>query len=361
MVGFTSQLNVLTSVSAFRQEGGGGGGSGGCYPGEAKIHPGLSGLTTPAGFSLIVASHELIRKGPAAAGPERNNRLRGGGSDRMSLLQCEDCDKQYPTQRGLSLHRQSAHPEEYHLANVPKERKKARWECEEMVLLARKEVEMARAAGGKVNVKQLASLIPDRTYKSIRGVRKKAAYQAIVQSLSTSDGTQDGAPSMPSEGTIMGSEAQSLSSEEWTHDWAADLIKVVKDSEIVLGELWLEDIVPGQPAVDANYEAWLPPRKRRSRGAQEPCKVPEGGRAKRRAQYARVQRCYDRDRTRCAQEVITGAWRNPPASLPMDTQEAFWRNLFETPSVPDSRSFPPVGDVHWELLIRYQRRMYQGP
>ena len=58
----------------------------------------------------------------------------------------------------------------------------------------------------------------------------------------------------------------------------------------------------------------------------------------------------DRDRTRCAQEVMTGAWREPPASLPMSTQEPFWRNLFETPSVPNSRSPPVVRQVRWELL-----------
>ena len=260
-------------------------------------------------------------------------------------------------QSGLSLHRRNAHPYEYHLANVPKERKKARWEHEEMVFLARREIEMARAAAGKVNVRELASLIPDRTYDAVKGVRRKTEYKDLLTFLSVSSvGTQDGASSMPSEETSLGSEAQSVSSEEWTQDWAADLIKAVEDSEIVLGKLRLEDIVPGQPsdwvreAVDTNYEAWLPSRKRRSHRAQEPRKVPEGARANRRAQYARVQRCYDRDRTRCAQEVIMGAWRDPPASLPMSTQEPFWHDLFEAPSVPDSRSPSPVGGECWELL-----------
>ena len=80
------------------------------------------------------------------------------------------------------------------------------------------------------------------------------------------------------------------------------------------------------------------------------CKEPEGARAKRRAQHARLQRCYDKDCTRCAQQVIAGNWREPPASLPMSVQERFWRDLFETPSVPDSRSLPVVGELHWELL-----------
>ena len=84
-------------------------------------------------------------------------------------------------------------------------------------------------------------------------------------------------------------------------------------------------------------------------GAESTCPA-EGTRAKRRAQYAREQRCYDKDRTRCAQQIIAGNWREPPASLPMSVQEPFWRDLFETPSVPDSRSLPIIGEMHWELM-----------
>ena len=65
-----------------------------------------------------------------------------------------------------------------------------------------------------------------------------------------------------------------------------------------------------------------------------------------------MQRCYDKERTRCAQQVIAGNWCKPPASLPMSVQGPFWRDLFETPPppVPDSRLLPVVGELHWELL-----------
>ena len=97
--------------------------------------------------------------------------MSGGGG----FHSCPECLRHFGSQRGLSLHRRRAHPEEYHLANVPKQRKKARWEHEEMVLLARTELEMQ--AAGQVNVKRLAEAFPDRTYESIRGVRKYAAYK----------------------------------------------------------------------------------------------------------------------------------------------------------------------------------------
>ena len=156
----------------------------------------------------------------------------------------------------------------------------------------------------------------------------------------------------------MGSETQPASLEEWTRDWASDLKKAVEESGINLDRLRLDDIEPGVPsdwvreAIDLNYEVWLPAPAEagRSQRAQAPAKEPEGDRAKRRAQYVRVQQCYDKDRTRCAQQNIAGNWCEPPASLPMSVQEPFWRDIFKTPSVSDSQSLPVVGELHWELL-----------
>ena len=170
----------------------------------------------------------------------------------------------------------------------------------------------------------------------MKGVRKRPAYKEVLKNLSTRSRTQVSASSLESEGPYLGSEAQHASSEEWTHDSAADLIRVVEESGINLDRLWLEDIEPGilsdwgRGAVDFNYEACLPvptevgPNQR----ARAPLKKPEKPHAKRRAQYAQVQWRYDMERTRCAQEVITGTSREPPASLPLSLQEPFWHNLY---------------------------------
>ena len=149
-----------------------------------------------------------------------------------------------------------------------------------------------------------------------------------------------------------------MSSEELTHDCASDLKKAVVESGINLDEFQLDDIEPGVPsdwvraAVDSNYEAWLPAptEAERSQCARASAKEPEGARANRRAQYAQVQRCYNKDRTRCAQQVIAGNWHEQPASLPMSVHEPFWRDLFETPSVSESLSLPIIGEMHWELM-----------
>ena len=66
-----------------------------------------------------------------------NKRSEGGASDEVGLTRCPECQRHFRTPRGLSIHQRNAHPEEYHLENVPKERKKARCDHEEMVLLAR--------------------------------------------------------------------------------------------------------------------------------------------------------------------------------------------------------------------------------
>lgn len=105
----------------------------------------------------------------------------------------------------------------------------------------------------------------------------------------------------------------------------------MEGSGINLDRLRLENIKPGVPsfrareAVDSDYEAWLrvPTEVRREQCAQAHVREPEGPCAKSRAQYARVQRCYDTDRTRCAQEVIAGTWHEPLASLPLFVQEPF--------------------------------------
>ena len=159
-----------------------------------------------------------------------NNRSEGGASDDVSLTRCPDCLRQFGSIRGLSQHRRRAHPEEYHLENVPKERKKARWDHEEMVLLARREIDLL-AAGGRVNVnKCLTEAFPNRTLEAIKGVRKRPAYKELLRNLISGTGTQDGASSLPSEEPSLGPEAHQASSEEWTYDWAAGLIREVEES-----------------------------------------------------------------------------------------------------------------------------------
>lgn len=73
-----------------------------------------------------------------------------------------DCSREFRKAVGLSVHHCRAHPEEYHQENVSEQRKKARWDGEEMVLLAREEL-CAEAEGVKKMNKHLHSLFPSQT------------------------------------------------------------------------------------------------------------------------------------------------------------------------------------------------------
>ena len=118
-----------------------------------------------------------------------------------------------------------------------KERKKARWDHEEMVLLARREIDLL-AARGRVNVnKCLAEAFPNGTLEAIKGVRKRPVYKELLNNLICGTGTQDGASSVPSEEPSLGSEAHQASSEEWTHDWAADHIGQSGNQRSSLGRI----------------------------------------------------------------------------------------------------------------------------
>ena len=79
------------------------------------------------------------------------------------------------------------------------------------------------------------------------------------------------------------------------------------------------------------YEAWLSSHERcalDSRPQPQRTKAQDSPRLRRRAKYAQVQREYTKNRSRCAQDVISGTWQDPPTQLPMGRQEPFWRSLF---------------------------------
>ena len=275
------------------------------------------------------------------------------------------------------------------------QRKKARWVYEEKVLLERVENNMVEL-GLTITSKTMAEHFPSRYSESIKKMQQTAEYKGILESLTGVHGTQDGpaggsASSSAGLGTQDGrveggdsSEAQAtfgattLPSLQVTREqpetrvsgpqmtdsteqcgWSDALRRALEGVHLDLGEVTIEEIVPGCPdnrvrsALDIAYEAWLPSRERHAPGSRpqpQRTEAQDRPRVRRRAQYARVRPEYTKNRSRCAQDVISGAWQDPPATLPMGTQEPFWRSLFERTSVPDNRCPQPVGPPKWELM-----------
>ena len=97
--------------------------------------------------------------------------------------------------------------------------------------------------------------------------------------------------------------------------WADKLRRALEAAYIDLGDFMLDNISPGQPddrvgeTLDDEYWRWLPPRERRQSvpPRQALQGVSDRPRVKYRAQYAWVQREYGKNRSRCAQNVISDA------------------------------------------------------
>lgn len=100
-----------------------------------------------------------------------------------SDLVCEfpGCGREFTTKTGKGLHQRRAHSDwmdaQQNTAAI-----KGRWNDEETLLLARKEVELTRHGVRFIN-QAIIDIFPGRTLEGIKGKRKQPAYKALVQEL----------------------------------------------------------------------------------------------------------------------------------------------------------------------------------
>ena len=123
-----------------------------------------------------------VRAGAAAAALTDDIQEEGAATDTGLLSICPECSRAFGSGRGLSQHRRRAHPSEYHAENVPVARMKARWDHEELLILARTENVFRRSGVRNIN-QRLVQITPGRTLDSIKGVRKSKRYQELLASL----------------------------------------------------------------------------------------------------------------------------------------------------------------------------------
>ena len=81
----------------------------------------------------------ISRMGAAAAAPTDETQEEGAAKDTGLLSVCPECSRAFGSERGLSQHRRRAHPSEYHAENMPVAKTKARWDHEELLILAHAE------------------------------------------------------------------------------------------------------------------------------------------------------------------------------------------------------------------------------
>lgn len=122
-------------------------------------------------------------RGPALRGQSASNTA---VADSAETLVCgfPGCGRPFSTKSGRGLHQRRAHPDwmdaQQNIATV-----KARWNDEETLLLARREVELTQQSVKFIN-QALLDVFPDRLLESIKGKRKQLTYKALVQEMLSS-------------------------------------------------------------------------------------------------------------------------------------------------------------------------------
>ena len=104
-----------------------------------------------------------------------------------------------------------------------------------------------------------------------------------------------------------------------------------------------------QTTIDRDLLGLLPPVEGRGHQDQPPCQEARNARARRRAQYSRIQALYRKSRRACASTVLASQWKGMTPALPLARQTAYWRPLFETPSIRDSRE-PSRARPIWDIV-----------
>ncbi|CAB4020586.1 reverse transcriptase [Paramuricea clavata] len=330
----------------------------------------------PGRTSVSDIQNDLNILGAASEAPTDTFPI-GENDNTYSIFVCQYCQKVYKTDRGLALHQRSKHDEIYHASNVRKARKKARWDDEELVLLAREEI---RLTGLKVkNIS--AELTPSHQAESVRGGAPP-------------DGVFD-------PGRSWRADDQSL---HLDHDsWIAkvrneiadfkfagldvDLIKPdclsEEDKEFINLDFdhWVEsmtahncaEVVPPGPkrrggvgtrvakapgnvshgvtregeSTTATSVGIVPPNARSNKRKKRKRPNSSWGR---RAAYKRTQDLFRKNKSRCAQDILSGSWERPRRGLPLEDQEPYWREIFEQESVQDLRTPEPFGPALWDMI-----------
>ena len=185
------------------------------------------------------------------------------------LFTCPERQRAFGSARVLSQHRHQAHPTENHAQNMPVARQKARWDHEELLILARVEIIFRRSGVRNIN-QQLVKITPGQTLEAIKGVRKSMCYQELLTSFEqretdSSELQLERTPSDPGEGApddIFNDPTPA--SPDLSVEWAGP----VRDAIYHLGVpdgIDIYAISPGKPTaqtramLDLEYAWWLPP------------------------------------------------------------------------------------------------------
>lgn len=238
------------------------------------------------------------------------------------------------------------------------ERVKRQWSAEEQRMMAREEA-LATHRGIRFMNQHLLEVVPNRTLEAIKGMRRNPQYRRLVAaaledlSATSGEGSFLSAGSSPPASPLNaipqlgspGSPPLTPSSPGWGEAYGSfagairALIPVVEairgwDSR-VLTQI-SAGVLDGQRSVD-DIDPWLagafPPTIPPTRPPRRYAVANPGSRARRRAEYARIQRLFRSNMSRVAGEILDGA---AGAQRVPDVQQmaAHWGPFFAQESAP---------------------------
>ncbi|MPC23289.1 hypothetical protein E2C01_016331 [Portunus trituberculatus] len=95
---------------------------------------------------------------------------------------CPTCSRTFANFQGRRVHEQSQHPSSFHAGEVESlktERRKARWDPEELAMMAENKAKHPRAKYINQEIKQ--HVLPHRTIEGIKGARRTESYKVQVR------------------------------------------------------------------------------------------------------------------------------------------------------------------------------------
>ena len=273
---------------------------------------------------------------------------------------CPHCGRSFASYQGRRVHERSQHPQAFHAQEVEAlmaGSRKARWDEEELVLMAA--FEASHPGERMMNIQIRAQCLPHRTLEAIKAARRPDSYKERVrqealrlQEASSSPVTSS--PTPPSQGQTspqgspLTSPVRTGAPDGGTRSPLSTPLRSVPDevAAILLQESnSLGLTVPSSiREVEAQVNLWCPPRAYAYRppGLVNP-RLSQKKKAKSKRQYRRIQKLWKKDRGRAIQECIVGI-PDGPTALPPGTG-AYWENLFQRESLPESRCPPAIRPV----------------
>lgn len=299
---------------------------------------------------------DIVVEYPANEDRDAENEVVAGPNDHDDLV-CPQCGRRFASKRGLGVHRQKAHREEYN-AEISVERVKARWTPEETRLMAWEEIN-APPGTRFMNEYLIGVMNSERTLEAIKGKRRAAEYTNIcreirerarprpvparppladqlAEQVHAREGHQNdvhrlivedqvpGVPPAPQGGN--GRQAILEAVVESVNGMAAETASLCLLKEAV--RLVTNGGDPSEP-----LEEWARttyPNTQHGAGRQHVTFNMDNlsRKEKRRHEYKAMQKLWGKNLSKAARKVLDGD-SDSENSLPLRVQEPYWRGIFE--------------------------------